>query len=150
MSDINECGCTMDQPEVTPIGAAVNIAPAPEYGPQQAALLSTKPIVPSVQPININVWIKDTEAPFISQEEDTVEFVVNFTVSHYDESTGASKQFVVPKKIAVSKRRLFADGEQGYAAIATAVVESKDTKKKTDAQRFRELAGIPHSKNHLS
>lgn len=146
MSNVTECGCDAYQPEITPVGDTINIAPAPDFS-QQAALLSPKPVVPVAQPININVWIKDTEAPAISQEEDTVEFIVNFTVSHYDELTGTSKQFIVPKKIAVSKRRLFTDGEQAYASFNATVVESKD-KKKSDAQRFRELAGIPHPKNH--
>ena len=145
MSEIvNECGYDTAAPSVTPI----NIAPAPEVS-QQAALLMPK-VVPTVSPSNINVFLKDTDIPVQSSDGDTIEFILNFAVSNFDEATGASRQFIVPKRISVSKRRLFADGENAINTMPATVVEEVSVEhKKSDAQRMRELAGIPHHKNHV-
>ncbi len=146
--EINTIETVPDYSDTTNLPVAVNIAPAPDFN-QQAALLSPKPVTPVVNPININVWIKDTEQPQQVSECDTLDFVINFTVSVYDEATNTSKTMVVPKRIQASKRKLLCDAENFGAQIPVTVVETVKQNKKSDAQRVRELAGIPHSKNHV-
>lgn len=142
---VNECGYEYGMPEVTP----VNIAPAIDMS-QTAALLSPKPVVPAVPSTNINVFLKDTEAPITAEDEDTVFFMLNFSVSVFDEASGTSKQLTIPKRISLSKRRLLADAENMVNQIPATVVEEKQpAAKKSESVRMRELAGIPHKKNHV-
>lgn len=141
------CGCTEISPDIS--NMPINIAPAPELAPQQAALLTPRPLVPQVDPININVWVKDIDQPQQIPSEDMVSFTINFVVSIYDEASNSTKSITVPKKIQASKRKLLADGELLDSQVATVVENVKQPYKKSDAQRMRELAGIPHSKNHV-
>lgn len=143
MSNVSECGYESGAPEVSPI----NIAPAVNLS-QQAALLSPQPVVAAVPLQNIHVWFKEVELPTEDEDGDTVCFVLNFNVSVFDEATGKSRATIVQKKIAMSKRRLLADAENAINKLSAVVVE-QTAQKKSDAVRMRELAGIPHNKNHV-
>lgn len=161
--DTSNCGCT--EISYDNFNAPINIAPAPELAPQQAALLTPKPVVPPIAPININVWIKDTEQGSQVTDSDLVDFTINFTVSVYDEATNTSRQFTIPKHIQASKRKLLSDAEAMAAQGAITVIETTEATEiepavevvvestKADSglstKRMRELAGIPHNNNYV-
>lgn len=103
---------------------------------------------------NIGVFIKDTESVTSGVESsDIMEFCINFTVSSYSNGEG-SKSYTVKKRIAVSKQALLAQGVAEASHGVATMIESKKPALvkqagKSELQRAREIAGIPHSRNYL-
>lgn len=105
----------------------------------------------------ISVYIKDTEAQTttvgIGADSDIIEFSINFAVSCYGGTEG-SKNYTVTKKISVSKANLLAQGQSEANSKPAQVLEQiQETPKfhigKSDLQRMREIAGVPHNKNYV-
>jgi hypothetical protein len=161
----NDCGCDGGY-EYAPVSEFDGEYGSPgEYNAASAVSTAivqepypTKPTVvpdnvPTVVP-EITVYIKDYEAVnggVVSG--DIIEFCINFGVSSYSPE-GSSRSYTVKKRIAVSKQALFDQGAAEATHAVATMVESKPTTPvkqlgKSELQRAREIAGIPHSKNYL-
>lgn len=106
-------------------------------------------IIPAQNYSNISCYIKDFEAVTSGGiDSDIMEFCLNFVVNNYSE--GKSETYTVRKKISVSKSNLFNQGKMISQATPSQVIESKKSALgKTDLQRMREIAGVPHNKNYI-
>lgn len=146
--------CDCAPVEISP----VNIAPAIQ-NPQVAALLTPQPVAKHTQPKDIFIYVTETKPLTTNSDSDLVEFVITFNVniSTPSENTGevdigsaVSTNYTVNKHVSVSKTRLANDAVDAISAIVPTVIENVvSSAKKTDVQRARELAGIPHNKNYV-
>ena len=128
-------------PSVEPI---INITPPAGVAKPLPALLAPPPITAIVpEEIYISANIEQTG----DFTDDASTFEITFDMSS-GETSGK-----VTKKIQVSKSRLMNDLKAQANTIPVTMVEDKKAEPikntlKSEAQRMRELAGIPHRKNH--
>lgn len=130
MSYETECGCQQIQPEIKLTAPEVTTSAEP-VGQQ-----TTAPIISVYAESIRNVEINDGNA-------DDISFVIQFNVTSYDAATDKSVNLQTQKYIKISKSAILQDAQAQFVNAPKIKVESKD------AKRFRELAGIPNTKNFV-
>jgi len=129
---------------VPPVEPVINITPPAEVAKPLPALLAPPPTA-TIIPEEIFI------TPEIVQTGDFSDDAITFDIT-FNISSGETSGEVI-KKIQVSKSRLMNDLRAQANTIPVTMVEDKKAEPiknalKSEAQRMRELAGIPHRKNH--
>lgn len=133
---------------VVAVAAPETVTTEPVVAPQEVTPQEVAPA--SVAPRSVYVYATAVRQIDGGDKGDMVTFAVDFSVSA-DGLDGSYTNNIVTKLFQVNKQTLADEMMRNISTSKVTVVEEKKEKDVRDisAQRIRELAGLPHSKNFV-